>query len=164
MNPNQLLEYIIKPTLKALDLWSPAAGMLLMGTCAQESAMGKYIHQLGNGPALGIYQMEPITHFDIWSNFLKYKQGLSDRILDMVPPNMIKKDGSTGVVYGSSMYLMDSLVYATAMTRVHYLRVKSPMPTEDLDEVAAYWKEHYNTPLGKGTVEEFKSNYVKYVG
>lgn len=45
---------------------------LLLLTCAAESAMGKYIMQVG-GPARGIFQMEPNTEKDIWENWLKYK-------------------------------------------------------------------------------------------
>jgi hypothetical protein len=30
--------------------------------------------------------------------------------------------------------------------------------------MADYWKQHYNTPLGRGTVEEFISNYQRHVG
>ena len=43
-------------TLKAIDLYSDEAVSLMLGTCAQESAFGRYRRQLGNGPALGIYQ------------------------------------------------------------------------------------------------------------
>ncbi len=40
-----------------------------------------------------------------------------------------------------------NLAYATAMCRVHYLRVPRPLP--DAGAVRAmgeYWKRHYNTP------------------
>ena len=51
-------------------LVSQEAENLLMGTAAQESALGEYIRQLGNGPALGIFQMEPETFDDIVRNYL----------------------------------------------------------------------------------------------
>ena len=73
----QLTDYIIKPTLLQIGLFNHTAVNLLLGTCAQESRMGTYVHQLGNGPALGIYQIEPATHNDIWANFLKYKPALA---------------------------------------------------------------------------------------
>ena len=47
---------------------SPAID-LLMGTCAQESHMGTYLRQLGGGPALGIFQMEPFTFLDLRARF-----------------------------------------------------------------------------------------------
>ena len=47
-------------------------------------------------------------------------------------------------------------LYACAMCRIHYQRVREPLPdADDLEGQAAYWKAHYNTPLGAGTVEHF---------
>jgi hypothetical protein len=41
------------------------------------------------------------------------------------------------------------------MCRVHYLRVKEALPTEnDAAGMASYWKRYYNTVLGKGTIEQ----------
>ena len=64
---HQLDRDIIEPVLSRLHAASPAARALLLGTAAQESAMGRYIRQLRGGPALGIFQMEPATHDDIWT-------------------------------------------------------------------------------------------------
>ena len=74
INPNQLLRYVIKPALTLLDMESPAAEALMLGTVAQESHCGRYLHQLGKGPALGIFQMEPTTYRDIWENYIAYRQ------------------------------------------------------------------------------------------
>jgi hypothetical protein len=49
-----LRQYVIRPTLQRLGLWSLAAENLLLGTAAQESKLGYYLHQL-EGPALGLY-------------------------------------------------------------------------------------------------------------
>jgi len=43
------------------DLASPVAVKLLLGTAAQESRFGTFLHQLGGGPAKGAFQMEPAT-------------------------------------------------------------------------------------------------------
>lgn len=45
--------------------------------------------------------------------------------------------------------------------RLHYLWKPEPIPVE-LDEQAAYWKEHYNTASGAGTVEEYMKNWRTY--
>lgn len=64
----------------------------------------------------------------------------------------------------SEKELITNLAYATAMARVFYRRVKEALPAaDDLDGMGRYWKKYYNTPLGRGTVEEFKANYTKYV-
>lgn len=157
INKDQLRQLIIRPTLEYLDLWSEAAENLLMGTAAQESQLGTYIHQLGKGPALGIYQMEPATHHDIYLNYLKFNYKLSMQVGNLIV-------GIPFPGYDDPEEMIGNLYYATAMCRVHYLRVPKPLPgADDLDALAAYWKKYYNTPLGKGTAEEFISNYKKYV-
>ena len=56
--------------------------------------------------------------------------------------------------------ILYNLRYATAMARIHYLRVKESLPnTNDVAGLAKYWKLYYNTPLGRGTEEEFIKNY-----
>ena len=59
---------------------------------------------------------------------------------------------------------MWNLGYATAMCRVHYRRVLEPLPgADDIPGLAEYWKQHYNTPLGRGTVGEFADKFERYV-
>ena len=54
-----------------------------------------------------------------------------------------------------------AILTAAGICRLHYFRVKAPLPAlYDVDGRAAYWKAHYNTPLGAGTVEEFKTSFI----
>ena len=147
IHPGQLREYIIRPTLNRIGLYSEAAEELLMLTAATESLCGKFVHQVG-GPALGIFQMEPRTHDDIWENFLKYKPALAMHVK----------------TYGRiSQQLPGSLYYACAMARAHYLRVPERLPSAmDVDGLAQYWKDHYNTHLGAGTPAKAIENYQRY--
>jgi len=64
-----LLRQLIKRTLTPLNLYSADAEELLMATCAQESLLGKYRHQV-NGPAIGIFQDEPGDFNDLWAHYL----------------------------------------------------------------------------------------------
>jgi len=153
ISAKQLKENIIEPALKKLDLYSEAAVNLLLGTAAQESHMGTYLKQI-NGPALGIYQMEPRTYSDIFDNYLKFRFQIFNGILNYC--NYQSKPRVENLV--------DNLSLATLMARVHYLRVTIPLPAaNDIEGLARYWKRHYNTSQGKGTVEEFIRNYQKYV-
>ncbi|HIE39972.1 MAG TPA: hypothetical protein EYP76_00900 [Thiomicrorhabdus sp.] len=53
--------------------------------------------------------------------------------------------------------------YAAAIARVHYLRVRAPIPQyNNIPKMAAYWKRYYNTILGKGKEIEFINNWNKY--
>lgn len=156
INKDQLRALIIRPTLQYLNLWSEAAENLLMGTAAQESQLGTYIHQLGNGPALGIYQMEPNTYDDIYINYLSFKYELGTKVGNLLVGLPFHRNDSEEVV--------GNLYYATAMCRIHYLRIPHPLPdADDLPGLAAYYKKYYNTPLGAATEQQFIDNYKKYV-
>jgi len=84
MHPGQLRGDIVYPTLHYIGLWSDAAETLILGTIAQESRCGEYVKQVGGGPALGICQMEPATHDDIWLNYLHYKPVLAHKIRQLI--------------------------------------------------------------------------------
>jgi len=138
MNKDQLRE-LITEVLKDAGLYSAEAVELLMLTAAVESKLGYYIKQI-KGPALGVFQMEPRTHDDLWDRFLAKRTGLSNEIL---------KYG----VQCKAKELKSNLGYAILMSRVYYLQFPEPIPT-DLDGWAKYWKKYYNTELGAGTVDK----------
>ena len=50
------------------------------------------------------------------------------------------------------------------MARIHYRRVPSPLPKLSLVGLAYYWKKYYNTVKGKGSVNEFRHNFSRFVG
>ena len=152
IDAKQLQDFVIIPTLDVLQMKSDAAINLLLGTCAQESAMGEYLVQI-KGPAQGIFQMEPTTFRDIWANFVSYKPDIEQKL----------RDDFRGRANNPSQMVTD-LRYAAAMCRLHYYRVKDPLPrADDVWGLGHYWKKHYNTELGKGTVKEFVRNFERYV-
>ncbi len=152
---SELRQYVIRPTLKAINLWSIAAENLLLGTAAQESQLGHYLTQV-KGPALGIYQIEPNTHKDVWKNYLKYQHELSDAI------SHLSSNRCTWEAKESE--LITNLAYNTAIARVIYYRVPEALPdANDIAGLANYWKQHYNTHLGKGKVKEFIKHYEEWV-
>lgn len=145
---------IIKPVLTDLGFGGEAAEELLLGTVVHESMNFKYRKQMGGGPALGLYQMEPNTHDDIWINFLKYRAKLADDVSVFLSSPEADKH----------VELETNDKYATAMARVHYLRVSEPLPAlGDLNAQADYWKKYYNTHLGKGVPREYINNWNLYV-
>lgn len=154
MKSSHLREYVIRPTLEYLGLWSPEAEDLLLGTAAQESHMGHYLHQV-RGPAVGIYQMEPTTHQDIWEHYLSGKADLGSKVRSLAAYRW-----KTSFIPTTEMHV--NLAYATAMARAFYLRKPGAIP-KDLAGWAAYWKQHWNTHLGAGTEEQFVENYRRFV-
>lgn len=145
------LKKLIADTLQSIGLYSGDAVELLMGTCAQESHLGKYRRQMGGGPALGIFQMEPATFRDICENYLRYKPALAGKVRAVA-----------GVECFEAEDLVNNDKLAACFARVHYLRVKESIPG-DLQGWARYWKKYYNTPLGKGTEAEFADNFKRCV-
>lgn len=142
---------LIKDTLAHIGLYSLNSENLIMGTFAQESNF-KYTRQLGGGPALGYGQMEPATFNDIVVNYLRYKPELMEKIMKVCGVGSLNADD-----------LIENKTLSICMARVHYLRVKEPLPShKDVWAMGEYWKQHYNTPKGKGTVKEFVENYKKY--
>lgn len=157
IDATNLIDLVITPTLNRLGMASPNSVQLVASTIAHESSMGTYLAQ-NSGPALGIAQMEPVTHDDIWTNYLRYNPVIVDRIID-----------ATWIVRNShepppSEYLLFNLKYAVAMCRIAYYRHPEPLPNYgDMEGMANYWKKYYNTPQGAGTIEQFIASWKQYL-
>ena len=142
MTRGELIE-IIHEALEPLRLYSDRVLPLLLGTCAVESSFGRWRVQLG-GPARGIYQMEPATF-----RWLRTKYG--------------KRYPSVSEYSFADQQNDDH--QATVMARLRYLAVPEQLPpADDLHAQADYWKRHYNTFLGAGTVEKYLKAYRLHVG
>ena len=151
IDPLQFRLLIIRPALQRLGLWSLAAERLLLGTAIVESWL-MYLKQKP-GPALGFYQMEPASHFDIWKNYLAYRPGLAFKV----------KGLAVGLPRAQQMVW--NLFYATAMARLQYRRDRFALPdANDLEGLAAYYKRVFNTAAGKGDVESFVGRMTPFWG
>lgn len=148
------MRQIVSDTLKKLDPeipYSLDAENLVLGTGAHESCGWKYRKQLGNGPALGLFQMEPATFNDICNNYLKYHPKITEKIKRICHVNVL-----------NPIDLINNDRLAICMCRVSYYRQKEAIPNS-IEGYAELWKLRYNTPLGKGTKEEFIENYNSYI-
>lgn len=150
INRDQLRE-LTNRVLNQIDLYSPDASNLLMGTFAQESSLGYYLKQLGSGAGLGIGQMERKTFDDLLNRGFVQRPALMTRIALV-----------TGVDYIKFSYLEWNIALSIAMTRLKYLSIPKPLPNS-ITGYANYWKKYYNTYKGSGTVEQFIKNYHKYI-
>jgi hypothetical protein len=145
LNVTDFRLHVIRPTLHHLGLWKPKAEDLVLGTALVES----HLHALDQGsdgvlgPAYGLYQMEVRTHDDIWRNFLAYRPHHQTKVYELIaawPETVVQ--------------LVTNMAYATAMCRIHYLRVRAPIPNSP-ERQAHYWKAHYNTFKGKGDPADY---------
>lgn len=171
INYNQFREFVVVPTLKYLDpviSYSEEAVDLLMMTAAHESKGGTYLKQI-KGPALGVYQMEPATHYDIYKNYLRFNPKIKSLLEDFTI--------NAGIILQEGEDMVFNLAYATAMARVHYYRVPKALPKRDvitewvtpemreddyLRELAEYAKKHYNTYLGKAEPEDYYKDFITW--
>jgi hypothetical protein len=145
---------VIDVALHSIGLYSEAASDLLLGTAVQESGGFRWNRQLGHGPARGYFQMEIATHDDIWTNYLKYKHALGEKVKATLKPG----ESATAETLVTNDY------YAAAMARIRYMRVPAPLPPAgNVEALAKYWKHYYNTPHGGGKPEQFVANWQKYV-
>lgn len=146
MNLSQLRLYAIRPVLQNLQLWSPSAENLILGTGLKESSY-EYLDQLDHagapGPAYGFWQMEEFTYLDIWNTFLSNRPLLRKSIRDLA--------GFPDRAVPQVTDLHTNLALAIAMCRVKYMRASEPLPVaSSAAELAIYWKTHYNTAQGAG--------------
>ena len=140
MDAQVFLEVVIRPALLAIGLHSAAAEELLLGTALVESQL-VHREQLAGGPALGLFQMEPRTHDDIWRHYLRYRTKLARKV-----DALLSRPGAD-----RPAELLAHERYAAAMVRIHYKRVAEALPSAgDTAGMTRYWKRYYNTRRGKG--------------
>tara|TARA_R100000234_G_scaffold3291_3_gene2738 strand:- start:900 stop:1346 length:447 start_codon:yes stop_codon:yes gene_type:complete len=135
---------IIEWSLKEMDLYSEDAVDLVYKTGNAETGY-RHLKQMGGGPAIGFWQVEPATLIDIIDNYVKYRPKLEKRLKSL---GFDKRDMEVRV--------MSNLALQAAFCRLKYRRDKYPLPKAgDLKAQAECWKRVYNTHLGKGTIKHF---------
>jgi hypothetical protein len=144
MLASQILSLVIRPALSKINLWSPSAEELVLGTAIVESGL-TYLRQHNDGPALGLWQVEPSTQNDLYTNFLNYRPELGSQLMELRAPNLSMDEN-----------LATNLMYGAAVCRLCYYRKPDALPEAgDIEGQGQYWKQHYNTPLGNGTVTKY---------
>lgn len=152
-------QHILSPALRAIDMYSPEAEQILLGTSCAESKLGTDLVQKG-GPALGVFQMEPFTHFDIWETYLKYRADLANKIRSLLPESA----WNVGAIAPKPEYLIHDLRYAAIMARLKYRRSPLALPeVGDWEGCATVWKSVYNSSEGRGTEHHFMES-LSYCG
>jgi len=147
------LRNIIRASIQPLGIWSPSAEELLLLTAAHESRLGSTLVQYGNGPALGIYQIEPTTLYDNYLNYIDYRYELSQQIADVC-----------GVSGSSFQHLQYNPIYGTIHARIKYYRDPEALPdASDTWGLANYAKRVFNSQKGAATPQNYYEAYHKLV-
>ena len=145
INPKQLRDLITRTLKEIPHGYSEDAVELLMMIAAHESKLGTYLRQV-NGPALGIFQMEPETHDDVWENG------------DSCEANAYL------LSYNIECELLEcDIRYQIFMARQKLFMISEPLPSSDhLNSMADYCKKHWNTELGKASACDYLHDYRYY--
>lgn len=163
INVAQFRHEIVRPALKAANLWSEAAENLVLGTGVQESLLA-WVKQRGAGPALGFYQMEPATASDICHRFLSTRAEMSMALGKATWPHIARPTGYSHLRDSDiARLLVEDLRFATIMCRLRYWMMPQKLPeANDIEGLSRYWKEKYNTVLGKGSAVEWAEKYRRF--
>jgi hypothetical protein len=152
MNKKQLTELVIVPTLHEIPKgYSPEAVMAIQMIIAHESSGGEYIAQT-KGPALGIIQMEPFTHSQVW----KFGDSIQKNaeLLRIVTPGL----GVQNIP--SPKRLIHDLRYNVFMARQKLFMSPGALPGNP-EEMAHYLKKHWNGD-GKATAAKYLWDYKNW--
>lgn len=151
----ELRQWVIKPTLKRLGVYSKTAENLLLATAAQESGLGSHLKPAGQR-ALGIYQIHSLAHRHIWDDHL----ALHSETASLVRGLASQHDFLTQ----PHAELATNLSYATAIAWFMYARHENfSLPkSHDIDALARLWKRFYH-PKSKSSTTDFRKNFNRYI-
>ncbi len=118
-----------------------------------ESAGGTYVRQV-NGPALGIYQLEPNTFSDLWFNYILRKPD----IVNLLSLNL-------GVHrLPDPIEVITDLKLATAFCALLYKYRKAQIKSIDPNDLWDVYKPLYNTQKGAAVKDKSIAAYYKFTG
>ena len=149
MKIGSLFAFYVQTILQSYRLpASQAAVQLLAMIAAHESGGFRYVQQMNNGPAKGLLQMEPIGLAEV----KRYMRLRPEKFTQLPAPEML---------------MLDSLVFdtewAVACARVFFMAKPEPLPAmDDVEGLAKYAKQHWNSDSGKATWEDYAEAYRRY--
>lgn len=147
MKTGKLFTAYVQAVLERFQLpATPAAVQLLSMIAAHESGGFRYVKQMGNGPAKGLLQMEPVGLLEV----VRYSQVRPDRFTTLPDFTAIE---------------LDQLVFDTELAiicaRVFFMAKPEAIPN-DIEGLARYAKKYWNTEAGKATAEDYANAYREY--
>lgn len=131
--------------------WSPEVEELLIMIAAHESKLGRYLKQIGGGPAKGIWQIEVETLQDNYKNFLDFKPAIAKQFEEI-----------TGCSGADIEQLTYNPLYCCLHARLKLYRSPGNIPS-DVTLMADYAKQYYNSPSGAATVNDYLNAYYSVV-
>ena len=152
MDKEQLRELIVRPTLKEIPHGeSYEAVLAIMMIIAHESLRGHYLKQTHNGPALGLGNMEPLTHDDTWrhGDSIWRNAGLL---------NIITPYEERNAIHPKPERMIYDLRYAVFMMRQRLFMKREKLP-KSLIEMSKYLKKFWNSTKGAADGSSYAVDY-----
>ena len=152
INIGQLKHLVVSPALAAIGLSSPEAINLVTGTALAESG-GSYLHQLGTGPALGLWEVEPATLHDTYDRWLQVpaQAPLRALVTALLPVGADIEERA-----------LSDLRFGAVMCRLKYRMAPDELPS-DAAGMAALHKSWYNTAGGAASAAANKALFAEAI-
>ena len=147
------IKEIAEYALYKLNSYSDDALALVVRTGMAESGYRALRGYGESNPAIGFWQIEPATMYDMMRNYIVYR------------PQYRKALEELGMQFKGDdieVSVMANMAVQAGLCRLHYRRDKYPLPSWDsIEAQGKYWKRVYNTHKGKGTVKHFMKANVE---
>ena len=140
------IKEIVEYSLYRINCYSDDALALVVRTGMAESGY-RALRGYGEGnPAIGFWQIEPATMYDMKKNYIQYRSNYKFALQEM----------GMDFEKNTAMSVLTNLAVQASLCRLHYRRDRDPIPSwDDLESQGKYWKSVYNTEKGRGTVGHF---------
>lgn len=153
MNREQLVNLVIIPTLKQIP-YGISGVLAISMIIAHESKRGEFLKQIGGGPALGLIQMEPLTHDSTW----KYGDSVWVNAKKL---GIISSFDHSNKIRPLSDRLIYDLRYNVFMARQRLFMKDGALP-DNIDDLSRYLKKHWNSVAGAASEMSYRDDYLKW--
>jgi hypothetical protein len=156
MLAREIRQYIQEPILNMCGWSDPASHLLIYGTGYIESEYQAVIqHGAPRNGGIGFYQQQPSDYLDQLRWFKNgFAQGLLKKILTACNFDALPLD---------PMHLAYNSAYSTLMCRIHYHRIKQPLPplnTPDTPRLFAEYHFKFYNGNGEGKTDVDQNTIV----
>ena len=152
MNKEQLVNLVIIPTLKEIPKGLSAESVLAITMIiAHESMRGNFLKQMGDGPAMGLINMEPITYDSTWLHGDSMWQ-------NALALNIISQADYNAGWYPPIERLIYDLRYNVFMARQRLFMDDEALPKTPY-QMSAYLKDYWNSEGGAADENSYQRDY-----
>ena len=154
ISATELREYVVRPTLEKLGVWTPAMETLLLGTAAQASEIGSHVK---SEKGFGIFAIDSDTHKNVWDKFLAFDADRASFIRGLASQREFLK--------APDFELVTNLAYTTAIAWGVYASQDAELPQDDsdLNAIAETWYQLYPGNTESKSKADFIESYRKLV-